>query len=66
MNALEGLRHYELHRRRKLAAVRTAQRSGREFLLMHRLFRSDRTGEVIKPAFTRFAFPPRWHYISAT
>ena len=24
--------------------------------------RSHRTGEIIKPAFTRFAFPPRWHY----
>jgi hypothetical protein len=42
--------------------VRRAQRLGREFLLAHRLFRSHRTGEVIKPAFTRFAFPPRWHY----
>ena len=29
---------------------------------MHRLFRSHRTGEIIKPAFTRFSFPPRWHY----
>jgi hypothetical protein len=42
--------------------VRAAQRRGREFLLMHRLFRSDRSGEIIKPVFTRFAFPPRWHY----
>jgi hypothetical protein len=60
--ALEGLRLYELHRRRKVKAVREAQRGGREFLLEHRLFRSHRTGEVIKPAFTKFAFPPRWHY----
>jgi hypothetical protein len=60
--ALEGLRLYELQRGRKVQAVRTAQRRGREFLLMHRLFRSDRTGEVIKPVFIRFAFPPRWHY----
>ena len=29
---------------------------------MHRLFRSHRTGEVIKPIFIRFSFPPRWHY----
>ena len=35
---------------------------GREFLLAHRLFRSHRTGEIIKPAFIRLAFPPRWHY----
>jgi hypothetical protein len=62
ISVLEGLRHYELHRRRRLAAVRAAQRRGREFLLAHRLFRSHRTGEVIKPIFVRFSFPPRWHY----
>ncbi len=62
ISALEGLRHYELNRRHKVPAVRAAQRRGREFLLVHRLFRSHRTGEVIKPVFTRFAFPPRWHY----
>src|SRR5207253_11231053 len=62
ISALEGLRLYELHRRRNVRAVQAAQRRGREFLLMHRLFRSDRTGEIIKPVFTLFAFPPRWHY----
>jgi alkylhydroperoxidase family enzyme len=63
INALEGLRLYESHGPRKMrAAVRAAQERGREFLLAHRLFRSHRTGEVIKPAFVRFAFPPRWHY----
>jgi hypothetical protein len=62
ISALEGLWRYELHRRRKTAAVRAAQRRGREFLLEHRLFRSDRTGMVIKPIFIRFSFPPRWHY----
>jgi hypothetical protein len=60
--ALEGLRFFELHREHKLKALRAAQARGREFLLMHRLFRSDRTGEIIKPVFIRFAFPPRWHY----
>jgi hypothetical protein len=62
ISALEGLRRYELHRGRKVRAVRAAQRRGREFLLVHRLFRSHRTGEVIKPIFIRFSFPPRWHY----
>jgi hypothetical protein len=62
ISALEGLRDYELLRSRKIAAVRTAQRRGREFLLVHRLFRSHRTGEIIKPIFIRFSFPPRWHY----
>lgn len=62
ISVLEGLRLYELHRGRRLREVRAAQRRGREFLLAHRLFRSHRTGEIIKPVFTRFAFPPRWHY----
>jgi hypothetical protein len=62
ISALEGLRHYELHRRRRVRKVRAAQQRGREFLLAHRLFRSHRTGEIMKPAFVRFAFPPRWHY----
>jgi hypothetical protein len=62
INALEGLHLYELHRRRRMRAVRLAQRRGREFLLVHRLFRSHRTGEVIKPIFIQLSFPPRWHY----
>jgi hypothetical protein len=61
ISALEGLHLYE-RRRHKTRAIRDAQRRGREFLLVHKLFRSHRTGEVIKPIFIRFAFPPRWHY----
>lgn len=63
--ALEGLLNYERHRARtvrKVRAVRAAQRRGREFLLDHRLFRSHRTGEVIKRDFLRLAFPPQWHF----
>ena len=62
ISVLEGLRRYELHRGREVREVRAAQQLGREFLLVHRLFRSHRTGEIIKPVFTRFSFPPRWHY----
>jgi hypothetical protein len=62
ISVLEGLRLYELHRDRKTRAVQAAQRRGREFLMVHRLFRSHRTGEIIKPVFLRFYFPPRWHY----
>jgi hypothetical protein len=62
ISVLEGLRLYELHRGSNLPPVLAAQRRGREFLLAHRLFRSHRTGAVIKPEFIRFSFPPRWHY----
>ena len=62
ISALEGLRLYELHRGRESCAVQVAQQRGREFLLVHKLFRSHRTGEIMKPIFTRLSFPPRWHY----
>jgi hypothetical protein len=60
--ALVGLSAYRRFRRRKARAVEAAERAGREFLLVHRLFRSHRTGEIIKPSFVRASFPPRWHY----
>lgn len=62
ISALEGLRLYELHRSRDLRNIRAAQVRGMEFLLQHHLFRSHRTGKIIKPEFLRFAFPPRWHF----
>ena len=62
ISALEGLRHYELTRPKDLQAIRRAQARGREFLLAHRLFRSHRTGNIMKSEFLRFSFPPRWHY----
>ena len=62
ISVLEGLHLYARHRGRKARAIEAAQRLGREFLLVHRLFRSHRSGEIIKPIFLRFAFPPRWHY----
>ena len=33
-----------------------------EFFAVHQLFRSHRTGVVIDDTWTRFSFPPRWHY----
>ena len=30
--------------------------------MAHRLFRSHRTGAIINPLFTRFSFPPHWHF----
>jgi len=34
----------------------------REFLLMHQLFRSDRTGKIIHKDFLKMPFPGRWKY----
>jgi hypothetical protein len=42
--------------------VSAAMAAGRQFFLDHRLYRSHRTGEVADRTFTRFPFPPQWHY----
>jgi hypothetical protein len=62
ISVLEGLRFLEVHSEGGVRTLRAAQRRGQEFLLVHRLFRSHRTGNIIKPDFTRFVFPPRWHH----
>lgn len=62
ISALEALLEYERFRPTKTREVRAAQVRGREFLLAHRLFRSHRTGRVVKAELTRFSYPPRWHY----
>ena len=42
--------------------VADAMERGHSFFLDHQLYRSHRTGEVVNPAFTRFPFPPQWHF----
>ncbi|HRQ39389.1 MAG TPA: hypothetical protein PLD25_15890 [Chloroflexota bacterium] len=42
--------------------VTAARLRGQEYLLERRLLRRLTTGEVIDPAWTRFAFPTWWHY----
>lgn len=43
-------------------ALAHARKSGEEYLLERRLLRRLSTGDIIDPAWTRFAFPPLWHY----
>lgn len=60
ISVLEGLREYE--KGHPSESVAQSQGRGAEFLLVHRLFRSHRTGAVVDPRMTRFSFPPRWRY----
>jgi len=39
-----------------------AQKSSIEFILLHQLFISDRTGEIINKDFLKMIFPSRWKY----
>lgn len=63
LNVLEGIRAYQesgaAAHRRDLAQ---AEESALELLLQHRLYRSDKTGAVIREEWTRPVFPYRWHY----
>jgi hypothetical protein len=61
INVLDGLLEFE---RATVGSgdVRTARRSGEEYLLERSLFRRKSTGEVIKPEYLEFAFPYYWHY----
>lgn len=62
INVLEGLREYADAVGLRKPETLAVEARAREFFLEHRLYRSHRTGEVANPAFTRFAFPPRWHH----
>jgi hypothetical protein len=59
---LEGLREFEKRYPENGSLVAESQIKAREFLLVHRLFRSHRNGKIVDPKMTRLSFPPRWHY----
>lgn len=60
---LEGIAEYAANGYDyRLAELEAAAAASREFLLQHRLFKSDRTGEVIHKDLLKLTFPPRWKY----
>ncbi len=63
ISVLEGLSEFlKAGYRYRKDDILTALQNAEEFLLIHRLFLSDRTGEVIHGDFLRLAFPGRWKY----
>lgn len=63
ISVLEGIREYAAQGYcYRLADLLTIEAEAREFLLIHRLFRSDHTGEIIHPRFLRLSYPSRWFY----
>jgi hypothetical protein len=63
ISTLEGITEYlengYTYRRKELEI---AVAKGVEFILLHRVFLSDRTGKVIHPAFLKMPYPCRWKY----
>ena len=61
-NVLENLRIAAEHGVVTYRAFQEAEARAVEFMLAHRLFRSDKTGEVIGERFTHLTYPWHWHY----
>ncbi|GAA4941080.1 hypothetical protein GCM10023314_12530 [Algibacter agarivorans] len=63
LSVLEGITEYELNSYKyRLKELIMAKKSAIEFILMHQLFLSDRTGDIINKDFLRFSYPRRWRY----
>jgi hypothetical protein len=61
ISVLEGLWEYEKTFGKNPEITATRER-GHQFLWLHRLYRSHRTGEIVDPKMTKLTFPPRWRY----
>jgi len=63
LSVLEGIERYkQCGYTYRLDELKKMQASSEEFLLQHRLFRSDKTGEIIHKNMLVFSYPPRWKY----
>ena len=62
LSVLEGLHEYALLAPLDAARLQAPVQRAHEFLWLHRLYRSHRTGRVADPAMARIYFPPRWRY----
>jgi hypothetical protein len=61
-NVLENLRVAAAHGVVGARAFQEAEDRAVEFMLAHRLYRSDKPGNVIAERFTHLAYPWHWHY----
>ena len=63
LSVLEGISEYEHNGfKYRLEELSEVKRSSIEFILLHQLFLSDRTGKIINNDFLKLTFPGRWRY----
>lgn len=63
LSVLEGIQEYAVNGYQyRLDELQQAAVTAREFILLHRFFKSDQTGETIRKDFLRLSFPSRWYY----
>jgi len=63
ISVCEGFREYldNNYSYRKEEVIK-AEKEAQEFILLHQLFLSDKTGEIISPKFLMLSYPGRWRY----
>jgi hypothetical protein len=60
---LEGILQYKNNNYTyRLDELLESEETSREFILQHRLFKSDKTGKIIKKQMLTLAYPSRWKY----
>ncbi len=63
ISVLEGLWEYKKKGYTyRITELERIAAEAREFILMHRLYKSDKTGEIIHKKFTMLSYPSRWFY----
>lgn len=63
ISLLEGIAEYctqgYSYRAKELIHI---EKQAIEFMLQHKLYKSDKTGNIIRKSFTMLSYPPRWYY----
>lgn len=63
ISVLEGLTQFQAEGHEYRAKeILIARESAVEFILLHRLYLSDRSGKIIHPDFLKLTYPCRWRY----
>jgi len=63
LSVLEGIYEYEHYGYSyRLKELKKAKKSALEFLLIHKLFRSHRSGEIMDKKMLMLSYPSRWRY----
>ncbi|HSY75771.1 MAG TPA: prenyltransferase/squalene oxidase repeat-containing protein [Bacteroidia bacterium] len=63
LSVLEGLLEFTASGNTyRIKEIKQAEKKGIEFLLVHHLFKSHRTGKVIDPKMLMLPYPSRWRY----
>jgi len=63
LSVIEGINEYRsCGYKYRLDEQANAELESREFILLHKLYKSDKTGKIINKNFTILSYPPRWYY----